>query len=446
MKELLKAAAHVVPTERQLAWYELGFYGFVHFTVNTYTGREWGLGDEDPAIFNPYDLDCDEWVTVMKEAGMRGVILTAKHHDGFCLWPSRLTEHSVKNSPWRDGHGDVVRELSEACRRHGMKFGIYLSPWDRNAATYGTPAYNDYYAAQLEELLTGYGELFCVWQDNACAPEVRGKMIYDFKRFNALIRKYQPKAFIFNDYGPDVRWCGNEAGTPREEEWAVVPFELCSRAEDPVPVTPAVAGGYEKPLSPTDKTLGRRDQIAPASALVFAPAEFDTSIRRGWFYHPEEEPRSLDELFSVYLHTVGANGCLNLNVPPMPSGRFDPRDVARLRELGERIRRELAERPATVTLLRGDATTALYRVTLDEVTDLRYVTVREEIAKGQRIEAFRLLPAEGGEPFFSGRTVGNRKICPVNVRTKEFYLEVTSARDCVELASVTVSPLAVGEP
>lgn len=443
MKEIVKTAAHVTPTARQLAWFELGFYGFIHFTVNTYTGREWGEGDEKPTIFNPYDLDCDEWVLAMQEAGMRGVILTAKHHDGFCLWPSKYTEHSVKNSPWRDGKGDVVRELSDACHRHGMKFGIYLSPWDRNSPVYGTPEYNDYYAAQLEELLTGYGELFCIWQDNACAPEVRGKMVYDFKRFNALIRKHQPNAFIFNDYGPDVRWCGNEAGAHREEEWAVVPYELCSRAENPVPITPAIAGGYEKPLSPTDKTLGRRDQIARSSALVFAPAEFDTSIRRGWFYHPEEEPRRVDELFSVYLNTVGANACLNLNVPPMPSGRFDPRDIAVLKALGERIRRELIMEPATVTLTERSEAHTLYRVTLARPMHLRYVTVREDIAKGQRIEAFRLLEAEGGTPFFEGRTVGNRKICPVDVTAKEFLLEITSARDTVELAEVTVSEAAL---
>ena len=438
MKELLKKAAHVAPTERQLAWFELGFYGFVHFTVNTYTGREWGLGDEDPAIFDPYDLNCDEWVLAMQEAGMKGVILTAKHHDGFCLWPSKYTEHSVKNSPWKDGKGDVVRELSDACRRHGMKFGIYLSPWDRNASVYGTPEYNDYYAAQLEELLTGYGELFCVWQDNACAPEVQGKMIYDFKRFNSLIRKHQPKAVIFNDYGPDVRWCGNEAGKHREEEWAVVPYELCSRSENPVPVTPVIEGGYEKPLLPTAAGLGTRENIARAKALAFAGSEFDTSIRRGWFYHPEEEPRSVDELFSVYLNTVGANGCLNLNVPPMPSGRFDPRDIANLKALGERIRKELDMKPVTFKTIENEENRSLYKITLDRETDLHYVTVREDISQGQRIEAFRLFEAEGAEPFFFGTTVGNRKICPVNVKVKEFFLEVTSSRDNIELASIEI--------
>ena len=438
MKELLKKAAHVAPTERQLAWFELGFYGFVHFTVNTYTGREWGLGDEDPAIFDPYDLNCDEWVLAMQEAGMKGVILTAKHHDGFCLWPSKYTEHSVKNSPWKDGKGDVVRELSDACHRHGMKFGIYLSPWDRNASVYGTPEYNDYYAAQLEELLTGYGELFCVWQDNACAPEVQGKMVYDFKRFNSLIRKHQPKAVIFNDYGPDVRWCGNEAGKHREEEWAVVPYELCSRSENPVPVTPAIEGGYEKPLLPTAAGLGTRENIARAKALAFAGSEFDTSIRRGWFYHPEEEPRSVDELFSVYLNTVGANGCLNLNVPPMPSGRFDPRDIANLKALGERIRKELDMKPVTFKTIENEENRSLYKITLDRETDLHYVTVREDISQGQRIEAFRLFEAEGAEPFFIGTTVGNRKICPVNVKAKEFFLEVTSSRDNIELASVEI--------
>jgi alpha-L-fucosidase len=219
-----------------------------------------------------------------------------------------------------------------------MKFGVYLSPWDRNSAFYGTPEYNDYYANQLTELLTEYGELFCVWQDNACGEGPNGKkQVYDFPRFNALIRQYQPDAFIFNDFGPDVRWCGNEAGTARPEEWAVVPRELITRSEGGVPVTPLREGGLAG-IYNTDIDLGTLANISYSKELVFAPSEFDTSIRPGWFYHASESPRSVDELFDVYLRTVGGNGCLNLNVPPNRQGRFVPRDIETLRALGERIR------------------------------------------------------------------------------------------------------------
>ncbi|MBQ9717116.1 MAG: alpha-L-fucosidase, partial [Clostridia bacterium] len=229
-KEFLKSAAAVKPSERQMNWFDTEFYAFVHFTVNTYTALEWGLGNEDPAIFNPSDLNCDDWVEAVKSAGMKGLVLTAKHHDGFCLWPSAYTDHSVKSSPWKDGKGDVVRECAEACARGGIKFGVYLSPWDRNSKYYGTDAYNDYYCNQLTELLTNYGELFMVWFDGACGEGPNGKkQTYDFDRYIALIRKYQPNACIFNDFGPDVRWCGNEAGQARRAEWAVVPTDFCYR-------------------------------------------------------------------------------------------------------------------------------------------------------------------------------------------------------------------------
>ena len=351
IKEFLKAAAHVKPSARQLKWFDTEFYAFVHFTVTTYADLEWGLGTEDEKIFNPYDIDCDEWVRAVKSAGMKGIVLTAKHHDGFCLWPSKYTEHCVKNSPWKNGQGDVVKECADACRRGGIKFGFYLSPWDRNSKYYGTPEYNDYYCNQLTELLTNYGDIFMVWFDGACGEGPNGKkQVYDFDRYISLIRKYQPNACIFNDHGPDVRWCGNEGGDARREEWAVVPHELCYRSE--IQTGPGPLEGDLSFLGNSDQEIGELGRILYSKGLVFAGAEIDMSIRPGWFYHANEEPHSLERLFKTYLRSCGANTTFILNVPPMPSGRFDPRDIARLKELGEKIEESLGESkkvPVTVT-------------------------------------------------------------------------------------------------
>lgn len=224
-EEQLRYAVSITPSPRQLAWQQLEFYAFFHFGINTFTNREWGDGSENPALFDPDALDADQWVQAVKKAGMRAVILTCKHHDGFCLWPSAFTDHSVKNSPWKNGQGDMVREVSDACRRHGLKFGVYLSPWDRHDSRYGTgKAYDDYYVDQLTELATNYGELFCFWFDGACGEGKNGKkQSYDWLRYYATVRRLQPDAVI-SVCGPDVRWCGNEAGVCRSSEWSVVPL------------------------------------------------------------------------------------------------------------------------------------------------------------------------------------------------------------------------------
>ena len=283
MKNFLKEAASVKPDGRQIAWYEMGFYAFVHFGMNTFTDQEWGTGKESEALFNPEKLDCDQWVETIRNAGMKGMVLTAKHHDGFCLWPSRYTEHSVKNSPCRR---NVVKEAAEACRRGGIKFGFYLSPWDRNSELYGTEAYNEYFCRQLEELLTEYGDVFYVWFDNACGEGPNGKkQIYDFPAYFELIRKYQPNAVIFNDFGPDIRWCGNEAGTARHSEWAVVPSELCHYGKKQTGPGPMAEEGDLSFLHNTCQNLGTLDNILYSKGLTFTPAEIDMSIRPGWFWH-----------------------------------------------------------------------------------------------------------------------------------------------------------------
>ena len=437
-REFLKSAAHVVPSARQLAWYETGFYAFVHFTVNTYTGLEWGLGTEPESIFNPTELDCGSWVEAIKSAGMKGIILTAKHHDGFCLWPSDYTEHSVKNSPWKDGKGDVVRECAQACRRGGIRFGVYLSPWDHNSPYYGTEAYNDYYCNQLTELLTGYGEIFAVWFDGACGEGPNGRrQVYDFDRYIALIRKYQPNAVIFNDFGPDVRWCGNEAGKARRAEWAVVPHDLCFRCEKQTGDGPMAGDlGY---LYNTEECIGDISVIQYAHGLSFCGAEIDMSIRPGWFYHENEEPHPLERLVSTYINSVGSNTAFNLNIPPMPNGRFNEKDVRRLGELGEALRSRFGEEKKVPYICEKTVlsdTQARITLTLPEKTRIAYVELDEDIAKGQRVEQFRIMAEE--KCVYQGYTIGYRKICPLEADTDRITIEILSARDTVELREIII--------
>lgn len=449
-REFLKSAARVVPNKRQLEWYDMQFYAFVHFTVNTYTDLEWGLGNEDEKIFNPSELDCDQWVEAVKSAGMKGIVLTAKHHDGFCLWQTETTGHSVKNSLWKNGKGDVVRECAEACRRGGIKFGIYLSPWDRNSPLYGTDAYNDLYCAQLRELLTNYGDIFMIWFDGSCGEGPNGKkQNYDFPRYIELIRELQPDTFIFSDYGPDIRWCGNEAGSSRRAEWAVVPHDLCFRAEKQTDAGP-VAGTLSYMFNPAE-CIGDLHVIQYASGLSFCGAEIDMSIRPGWFYHENEKPHSLERLMKTYIDSCGNNASFNLNIPPMPNGRFHPDDVARLRELGDEIRSrfgddkklnyEAAEIPT------GSETQKRIRLNLTEKAKIAYVELRENIANGQRVEMFRILaPTEEEKIFngltqdiiFNGYTIGNRKICPVSAETDTVEIQILSSRDIPEIKDIII--------
>ncbi|MBE6542652.1 MAG: alpha-fucosidase [Ruminococcaceae bacterium] len=445
LKQFLKDAAQVRPSQRQLDWFDTEFYAFVHFTVNTYTGLEWGLGDEDPAIFNPTDLNCDEWVEAVKSAGMKGLILTAKHHDGFCLWPSAYTEHSVKNSPWKDGKGDVVKECADACRRGGIKFGVYLSPWDRHSELYGTPEYNDYYCNQLTELLTNYGELFEVWFDGACGEGPNGKkQEYDFPRYIELIRKYQPNAVIFNDHGPDVRWCGNEAGSARRAEWAVVPSELCYFAD--VQTGPAPLAQEKMDIINWDENIGEINNIMYSNGLTFAGSEIDMSIRKGWFYHEAEEPHSLERLFNTYLRSCGANTGWNLNVPPMPSGRIDPRDLERLKELGEKIENTFGEKkivPCTVEKICSEnSDLCKYVVKLERPAVVKYVTLREDLTKGQRVETFKVYTDKMTDfSSYNGFTIGHKKICTLMYADKEvekLEIVITGTRDEVFMRDITV--------
>lgn len=415
MKKFLSEAANVRPSERQKIWFDINMYAFIHFGVNTFTDREWGLGNEDPAIFNPEKLDCDQWCEALKAGGFKGMVLTCKHHDGFCLWPSKYTEHSVKNSPFK---GDVVKMASDACRRHGLKFGIYLSPWDRNSVYYGTDEYNDYFVNQLTELLTEYGEIFYIFFDGACGEGPNGKkQVYDFPRYIETIRKYQPNAVIFNDGGPDIRWVGNEAGKARHSEWAVVPKELCNFAEVQTGKGPLADEGDIDFLYNTDEEIGTLSNILYSKGLTFCPSEIDTSIRKGWFWHKNEEPKSLDKLYEIYLKSVGANASLHLNIPPTTEGLIDERDVNRLHEFGELIRKEFSK-PAGAKMERigGSNTQPEYMLTFEERKAIKYVILEEDIEKGQRIESFSIYQeGKRGNPFpvYQGTTVGNRKICPL---------------------------------
>lgn len=339
--DIIQKALQVRPDKRQLAWQNIEFFGFIHFGMNTMTDSEWGTGQEKPEQFNPKDLDCLQWVKALKAAGMKAAILTCKHHDGFCLWPSQYTKHSVKFSPWKNGRGDVVAEFSKACQMEGLKFGIYLSPWDRAEAVYGQgKAYDDYFVNQLEELLTNYGEVFEVWFDGANGEGPNGKVQkYDWKRYYDTIQRLQPNAVIAIS-GPDVRWVGNEAGHTRINEWSVVPAPYAnpnytaefSQQEDDAQ--------FSKKFNQTEDDLASREKLLNYNGeLIWFPAEVDTSIRPGWFYHSAQDHqiKNSEELFDIYIRSVGGNCALILNVPPNKDGKIHEKDVAVLQTLGEKI-------------------------------------------------------------------------------------------------------------
>jgi alpha-L-fucosidase len=391
-----------MPSPAQLTWQRDELAMFLHFGVNTFTNREWGDGKEDPSIFAPSRLDARQWARTARAAGYRAMILTAKHHDGFCLWPSKTTTHTVARSPWRGGRGDVVREFVDACREHGLRAGVYLSPWDRNSPAYGdSPRYNDLYCDQLTELLTQYGPLSEVWFDGANGEGPNGRrQVYDWPRVWALVRKLQPDAVMFSDAGPDVRWCGNEKGIAGEPNWSTV---------DPSVVTfPGATGpGVTAAL-----------QHGDPRGSVWRPAEADTSIRPGWFYHPAEDARvrTVDELIDLYFQSVGRNSKLLLNVPPTPDGVLHHTDVERLTECHVRMQKMFAVDLASgirVDWQRTGELTATAVVDFGRDVTATIVRLEEDITKGQRVARYVLAGAsrEGGwRELARGTTIGHAKL------------------------------------
>ncbi len=470
-KELDKRLTSVKPSKRQLEYESLEFTGFLHFTVNTFTGREWGDGTEKEELFNPVKLDAKQWISCLKSAGIKGIILTCKHHDGFCLWPSKYTNHTIAASPYKNGKGDIVREVSDACRDAGIKFGVYLSPWDRNQKSYGQgKAYDDFFVNQLTELLTNYGEVFCVWFDGACGEGPNGKkQVYDWDRYYEVIRRIQPGAVI-SVCGPDVRWCGNEAGDTREAEWSVVP-KRCADTEkikDNSQQTDDESFRTRK-ITASDKDLGSREILANEPELIWYPAEVDVSIRPGWFYHEEEDDKvkSLDELFNIYINSVGGNATLLLNVPPNREGLIAEADKKRLAELGEKVRKtfgkNVAEK-AKISIKHGEAadgfdienvltnddlffrtkegvSTSEIEFILERKTDIGCISIMEQTKESQRIEDLEVIAFEGDRELIrkSCKSVGHKRILMLDsVLADRIVIKIKDARDYITLKFVGI--------
>jgi alpha-L-fucosidase len=470
-----------IPTPAQHAWQDMEFTGFIHFGPNTFTDREWGHGDEPATAFAPTALDARQWVRVMKDAGITGVVITAKHHDGFCNWPTAMSMHSVKSSPWKGGAGDVLRELSDACRDAGLKFGVYLSPWDRNNPAYGTgEPYNEYFRKQLREVLTNYGPVHEVWFDGACGEGPNGKkQVYDFPSFERTVRECQPNAVIFSDVGPDVRWVGNENGWAGETNWAMLNAKGHGRGADNPPST---------------KSLNEGDEDGEA----WIPAECDVSIRPGWFYHAHEDDKvkTPEQLFDLWERSVGHNANLHLNFPVDRRGLIHENDaqavlglrklidatygpgtdLARGRTVGVTNMRGDTPRAASEPLVEspfsganavdGDPATfwgtddgvraASIEVELDPNAAWDRVVLAEPIKFGQRIRRFRIsVPVGTGisnnardwRVLAEGTTVGHKRIVRVPATTApRVRVEILDARACPLLSALEVHATAAAKP
>ena len=443
-----------VPSAAQARWHETEFYLFFHFGPNTFTNLEWGHGTEPEDVFNPTALDCDQWCRVAKAAGARGVVITAKHHDGFCLWPSKYSTHTVRESKWRDGKGDILRELSDACRRHGLLFGVYLSPWDRNHPKYGTPEYNDVYINTLTELLTSYGDLFELWWDGANGEGPNGrKQVYDFHRFEQVAARLQPDAVIFSDIGPGCRWAGNERGLiETETNWCTLDTAGFRRGE----------GG------PPAETLNRGNE----NGALWIPAECDVSIRPGWFYHPEEDEKvkTPAQLFDIYLKSVGRGANLILNVPPDRAGRIHAQDSAALVSFGKLVRKSFRVNLAAKAVVSREGGNCNFYAPVDpkalfdndvstnlplspcgstlplllkfkKSTTFNSLLIREAITKGQRVREFKVEVWQRGQwhEIAHSNTIGPRKILTFPaVRTGKVRITVLSEKAAPILSEIGI--------
>lgn len=442
-----------VPTAEQLAWHKMEMNTFVHFTTNTFTDKEWGFGDEKETVFNPTAASPDQWLRVFKNNGFKGVILTTKHHDGFCLWPSRYTEHSVKNSPYKNGKGDIVKETSAAAKKYGLQFGIYLSPWDRNHAEYGKPEYITYYRNQLKELTTGYGPLFEIWLDGANGGDgyyggsnetrkINGATYYDWATTISQVRKVQSGALFFSDAGPDIRWVGNERGIAGETNWnTITPDTL-------------YAG---KP------NINQLLNTGSPDGTKWIPAEVDVSIRPGWFYHTKEDKqvKTPEQLFDIYLSSVGRGSVLLLNIPPDRRGLVHENDVkalegfTRLRK--ERLGNNLAKnavvkasdtrgnsplyKAANITdnntntywATDDDQTTGSFEMDLKTAKEIKYILLQEYITLGQRVESFTVEAWQdnGWQKVAEGTTIGYKRILKIDpVKTSKIKITITGSKAC----------------
>ncbi len=437
-----------LPSKRQLDWQKLSYYAFTHFGPNTFTDLEWGHGTETEDIFNPSAIDCEQWVKTFKAAGMQGVIITAKHHDGFCLWPSKYSKHTVRESKWKAGKGDVLRELSNACKKNGMKFGVYLSPWDRNHPDYGTEKYNQVFVDMLTEVLTNYGPIFEVWFDGANGEGPNGKkQVYDFELFNATVRKLQPNAVIFSDVGPDIRWVGNERGFAGETNWATINNQSWYAGK----------AGIEKQLNEGHE-----------NGFAYQPTEIDVSIRPGWFFHEKENEKvkTADQLMDIYLKSVGRNGNLLLNVPPDMRGRIHENDSLvlinfkekrdemfgkKIKILAQNILINGKKNILAKALIDGNNSTQFFaknkantleiELNLLKKTETKGIMLREYLNNGQHIKSFEIEGFDGKEwnQITKGTTIGNRRILtwkPLSIN--KLRIKILDAFDVPRLSELEV--------
>ncbi|HCW07413.1 MAG TPA: glycoside hydrolase family 29 [Cytophagales bacterium] len=460
-KVLPPAPLTPIPSDAQLAWHEMEMNAFVHFTTNTFTDKEWGYGDEREDVFSPTEFNPKQWVSVLKETGFKGMILTCKHHDGFCLWPSKYTEHSVKNSLWRNGKGDVVKEVAEACKEAGLKFGIYLSPWDRNHTAYGSPEYIEYYRNQLKELFTFYPDVFEMWFDGANGGDgfyggkretrkIDGRIYYDWPTTLRLVRQFNPSVIFFSDAGPGVRWVGNENGVVGETNWnTITPDTLY-----------AGKGGIEKLLNEGNE-----------NGTHWIPAECDVSIRPGWFYHAKEDSlvKTPEQLFDIYLKSVGRGSLLLLNIPPDRRGLFHENDVNSLKGFRELLNREFKTNLAKdanvkASAVRGedenysaknlidnneqtywttddDVTSASFEMIFDKTTTIKYLVLKENIALGQRVKSFSVECWNDGswKKISEATTIGHKRILKFDsVKTNKLRVNILESKACPVISAVEI--------